>query len=263
MGDFGIKVAQPGYDVETASDNELLFSSSWPLLKIVYEGDYIISSDQTQTIYAHNLGFPCAFFICDYTSGYSKTNPTLNLTIGSNSSQLIYFMGRASLTFPISIHFYIFYLDLTKDFTGKIVSQSYETPGFRTTNIGIKVAKPGKNVYSTDLRDYSVHSGTQSPIIHQIVTETTQSVNSGGQNIQAIVAQHNLGYFPLFFPFVSDGSGNYFFTGNFTQSVPRVFGTTNQSQIELGLSEVTTNPATLIIFKDPYTVDIPNIVVNA
>lgn len=262
MADVSFKVSQLGYDVKTAADNELLFNSSWPLLKVAYEGDFILNSDVTQSIYAHNLGYPAAFFVNDYTNGYATSNPTLNETLSINNNQLQYTTGIVSLTLPIKIHYYIYLLDLTKSYTGPIVKQSFQVPGADIDNVVLKVAKPNKNVSSYDYRDYTIHSGTQSPMIHMVVNQITQSTNAGGQNIQAIVAQHNLGYLPLFFPFVSDGKGNYSFTGNFTQSVPRVFGDTQHTQIELGLSGVNVNPATIVVFKDPYSVDTPNISVT-
>lgn len=265
MTDAVFKVSQLGYDVKTAADNELLFNSSWPLLKIAYEGDYVINSDTTQSIYAHNLGYPAAFFINDYTNGYATSNATLNQAIGINNSQLQYFggAGAGSLTFPLKIHFYVYLLDLTSNYTGPIVNQSFQVPGANIDDVVIKVARPNKSISSYDYRDYSIHSGTQSPMIHMIVSQISQTTNSGNQNIQAIIANHNLGYLPLFFPFVSDGNGNYKFTGNYTQSVPRVFGDTTHTQIELGSSNVTVNPACLIVFKDPYSVDIPNLSVTA
>lgn len=34
-GDYGIKIAKRGYDVQFAKDNELLYNSSFPVLQIV------------------------------------------------------------------------------------------------------------------------------------------------------------------------------------------------------------------------------------
>lgn len=247
----GIKASQPGYDAKTASDIQLLFSSSWPLLKVIHEDDFIISSDTPQTIFTHNLVYPPAFFVCDASTGFSTSNPALNLAVGSNANELRYLSG-VSLSFPITIHYQIYALDLTSNYTAPIVQQSLSAQG-GVGDFGIKATKPGKDISSSDLRDFTIHSGTQSPMIHQIVSSVTQI-----SALFAVVANHNLGYLPLFFPFVST-NGYYIFTGNYTQSVPRVFGNTSLVRIELGLN----TPACLIIFKDPYVLDIPTTVISA
>lgn len=261
MGDFGIKVSQIGHDVQGAADFELLFSSGWPLLKIIAEIDVTITSDVTQTLYTHNLGYPPAFFLSDYSTGFSQSNTALNTAnIGVNTTELKYFSGGFN-TFPLTIHGYIFALDLTSNYLAPVVSSNPVRATTDAGDWGVKITKRGKDVSSKDYRDFTVHSGTQSPMIHQIVSTLGTSSNPGYTG-SAIVSNHNLGYLPLFFSYVSNpalNNGYYAFTGNYTQSLPRVFGNTTFTQIELTSTAI----GCLVVFKDPFNIDVPTAVINA
>jgi len=64
MGDYGIKISKPGYDVKTASPHQLVFSSKYQTLKIKQQGSGTItdSGGRTHTI-AHNLGYVPMFLV--------------------------------------------------------------------------------------------------------------------------------------------------------------------------------------------------------
>lgn len=256
--DFGVKVSQDGAGVLTAADFQLLFSSGWPALKIEKEGSYVITSAADQVIFEHNLGYVPAFFVCDYTSGYSTSNPATNNKIGINKRELKFFSAGGAINYPVKIYYYVFRLNIELNFTAPIVQQGMESPKGGGGDFGIKIAKEGKSIDSNDLRDFVIHSGTQSPMIHQVAKDITIAKNSSAQDVWAVVANHKLGYYPLFFPYVAGASSlpkdYYGFTGNFSQAVPRVFGTTDSTQIDLILaSQTKPNGAALVIFKDPYS----------
>ncbi len=67
MGDFGIKISQPGFDVGTALDKNLIFTSRASSLKIVSEGSVSFSVGTTGGLLtvgssiAHGLSFSPAF----------------------------------------------------------------------------------------------------------------------------------------------------------------------------------------------------------
>lgn len=69
MATSGVKVSRIGYDVNTASDKQLAFSSEWPLLPIEAEGDLTINPPVggpgmvNQDIFTHNLGYEPVFYI--------------------------------------------------------------------------------------------------------------------------------------------------------------------------------------------------------
>jgi len=83
MANYGLKISKPGYDVSSASDSELVYSSKFDTLKVFSSGSGSITvpnpmAEQTVTI-THNLGYRPAFmfytqifdvFSGSVTSGY-------------------------------------------------------------------------------------------------------------------------------------------------------------------------------------------------
>jgi hypothetical protein len=70
--DYGVKVSKPGYDVKTAPDNQLLFTSKKTMFKVQSEGEFELDNtrsvpgdfamdDQLYHQVTHNLGYPPAF----------------------------------------------------------------------------------------------------------------------------------------------------------------------------------------------------------
>lgn len=58
MGDWGIKISEEGYDVKTATDQQLILSSSFNALKVKMVGT-------TTTTVAHGLSYiPIFFAMC-------------------------------------------------------------------------------------------------------------------------------------------------------------------------------------------------------
>ena len=74
---YGIKIAQGGYDVRTAKDYELIFNSSWPTLAIAYDQTSAYTTDSYGSLrIAHNLGFvPLAM-------GWQFTDSTMTVQEG-------------------------------------------------------------------------------------------------------------------------------------------------------------------------------------
>tara|TARA_Y100000310_G_C20509676_1_gene728190 strand:+ start:91 stop:429 length:339 start_codon:yes stop_codon:yes gene_type:complete len=56
MADYGIKVAEAGYDIATATDAQLILKSDFTLLKVSASGTTNISSGATATI-AHGFSY--------------------------------------------------------------------------------------------------------------------------------------------------------------------------------------------------------------
>jgi len=69
MGDYGIKVTQPGYDVSTAIPNQLVFSSKYQTLKVFSQGSGTITDSGRTITVAHNLGYVPFFLV------HSGTDP--------------------------------------------------------------------------------------------------------------------------------------------------------------------------------------------
>ena len=67
MADWGIKISKPGFDIGTASDSDLVFSTKFDYLKVQTSGSTNITTAGT-TIINHNLGYYPSFV------GFAKFN---------------------------------------------------------------------------------------------------------------------------------------------------------------------------------------------
>lgn len=168
--DVGIKVAQAGYDVETAADYQLTFNSAWPSLQEAFDKTYHVGVGAVVTV-PHNLGFyPFAFGFASQNGrylgriGYANL-PTLSMYIGQNN---IYLQGSLSEAYDVNVTCYN--LDLTKqaDYTQPLPSGLQES---YSPDYGIKMVKPGRDISSSDLRDYIIHTRAQSPAVLSVLTE--------------------------------------------------------------------------------------------
>lgn len=81
MGNYGIKIAEEGYDAKTAGLNNLVFHSEYPVLKIKESGATSITpiidgALHTVTLHTHNLGY-LPVFDC----GFEYYNPTTSVKV--------------------------------------------------------------------------------------------------------------------------------------------------------------------------------------
>jgi hypothetical protein len=199
MGSVGIKVSQPNYPVESAEDYKLLFSSSWPNLNIVNSGRYV-STNTTNTIVTHNLGYRPMFLIWELTSANTVVSYVneYGLLFEVNETELRE-KGPSGLGGK-SFFYQIYAVDLDT----QLISPSINTGSAEDINdsidrdYGIKVSKPGKSIYSTDFRDYVIHSRTRSPMVG--------SVSQFNQTLSATIT-HNYGYAPMAYIYGTQGGG--------------------------------------------------------
>jgi hypothetical protein len=184
MGDYGIKVSLPGYNVKTCADRQLAFSSSFKGLKIVKSGKLNVGDSGTV---AHNLGYIPAFNVFSYyssPSGYRvfpyATVDATNLYIG---------------TISVPVSYYIFGHDLTEIIFPTNIDTTPISQGTISNDYGIKVSKDGKDVKTAGVDDLSITSKYGNYIIHKsgyILSSLTQELNT---------ISHGLGYVPHFLAF--------------------------------------------------------------
>lgn len=180
------KGTPPGYGVDTVIDYLQSFNSGWPLLKVGMTGVY-------SGAVTHGLNYP-PFFITTWS--FVPGGPDVfSRQFGVNTTQLI--RGAGSET-P---RYYIFRLDLSTSFTAAQISGS-TTASVKNDNYVFKMTKEGKDISSTDMRDFSLHSGTRSPMVH-MVRPGSMGVVSGGWGA---TVNHNLGYIPEVFVFIKPNS---------------------------------------------------------
>lgn len=193
--DFGVKVSLPGFPVETAADADLYFSSSWPTLKIDDDlsGTVTLAANQVFTG-NHNLGYPPFTMLWSTTTGFRGPVDKVNPTTFSFSN-----------TIPDTYRYYITRNPLNSNFQAPNVQLAQTAQGTGNQNFGLKFTKPGKSTDSTDLRDYTIHSGTKSLQVHQVIYAPFAPVPiiGGGTFASALKYITDLPYSPVFFCFYS------------------------------------------------------------
>ena len=215
----GVKVAATGYDARSAQDANLLFSSSWPSIRIAKIIDIplpISYSGFNDTSFTHSLGFAPLFDIW-FCSGansvsvlYSPTPippySSKQLTPGTSAHGIsrVVSVDTDKINFQYSffsesnlngstLRVVLYDIDLSK-------SQSYDyfnNPTFKQSyddRVGIKIAKNRRSVDSQDLRDFTTHSRGEGEQIYRVLQNQdiknfgVQTVNLyGDQPIQAYV----------------------------------------------------------------------------
>jgi len=198
--DYGIKVSQKGYGVED-EDYHQVFVSSFPTLKIHQMGSTTISNSTLDvTLATHSLAYNPVFWV--FADREDPTQSAANWRLASpgasqyiaTSTQNLKWLGssRGAPAGSINLYYYIFRYDLTTSYTATQISTVAGSKA-AVDDYGIKVSRAGKDISSTDFRDFVIHSNTRSPIIHKTGTGT---FGAGGGNV---TIAHNLGYPPMFF----------------------------------------------------------------
>lgn len=251
-----VKLAQQGYDVNTAGDENLIYSSKWPLLKIYKQGSFVISSvTQTFVIAEHDLGFAPMFWFFANTDVSSWAGLTISRDTRSeffgpigdgalaiDSTKLTYTASSFPFTSgPSEIYYYIFAIDLTKQFDAPIINVGGLQSGRRGRVF--KIAKEGKDISSDNLEDFVIHSDARSPLIH--------SVNPGVVRGGRFAVYHNLGYNPMFFIYSKSGTG---YTMLATSSGGSTSTSVDKEKIEFSESS-DGRELTIVVLKDPFNIE--------
>lgn len=208
MSDYGAKLSLPGYDVQTIEDFLLQFSSSWPLLKIS-------DTNTSSSTVAHNLGYPPFHIICSVSFVPGGVDQNAHEEWSVSSTQLVRASGTGSR------RYFIFRLDLTENFTAQQLSGSSSASN-TNFNYGLKLTKPGADINSTDLRDFSIHSSTRSPAVHMV--DHGPMTNTGnGLGLERSI-NYNLDYSPLVFVFIRPDTNSLGYNANRYGIVPPPIG---------------------------------------
>ncbi len=163
-----------GYDVDTASDKQLSFSSDWQLLPIEYEGSYQITEDDVGTIlppYLHGLGYPPVYmsWIEDPTGNIYGADPFYLGATNCTSTEIIF--NRGQIIYDDSyvgwiIHWKVFRRSLLTEYTALNINVADATKEIDNDN-GIIVSLVGKDTNSTDDRDFGIRSDRRQLMIHK------------------------------------------------------------------------------------------------
>lgn len=267
--DFGVKVSQAGKEVVGAGDQDLLFSSSWPNLKIVFNGrirattrEVVEPGVSSGIVMKHNLKY-VPFFIPykivkpgDAGSTSSKDEYSIRMDFPiSADKDYIYLSastgGAARVAFDIGL--IIFALDIEKNFKAPNIDAGTSSAAGKSDDVGIKFTKEGKDISSNDLRDYLIHSRTRSPMVHEVFNQLPSE--SGSTSVlKDFVYTHDLPYNPMFFLFGQE-SNKTLAPNNAYAFITSPFPVVTQGST-IRLRDWSLNKrVSIVVLKDPFIVD--------
>lgn len=238
---YGFKTAQPGLDVLTAADYQLITSSGWPLLKTVAEGIFDGSGQVT-----HGLGYHPMFLTFSTDGQYTWYGASVSTSV---------------LYGNVGDYYRIFALPLRTSFTADVIRSIAQTAGALNRDWGIKVAKPGIDATANNrMLDYALNSNARSPMVHKVHNQTMTDDGTGG--VFTIDVPHNLGYRPLCYCFLTQTDGVEYPVGRFGahQGIAGAGGT--KFTIDAAKASYTgdffgrngeSDEFTLVFLKDPFT----------
>jgi hypothetical protein len=252
----GIYITQVGASVPTAADYQFVFNSDWPSLQVALDVTVDIPAGGSVTI-PHTLGFyPLTFAYLTSGGSFigraSIANVDVAVYIGKKG---IYLSNVTGPAYTANVKCYN--IDLTKqvDYTlpkYPAVRQPYDP------TVGIKVSKYGKQINSTDLRDFILHSRAQSPAILSVVTEKSATTSPIGVGLKRLSYTNPAGYIPWITGYVGV---------NTTILEPLVYKSASWSVQSVGLTissnvttldfDLTQGGAALVILRDPLIVANP------
>lgn len=258
-----VKLAQSGYDASTTGDENLVYSSSWPLLKIYKHGTVSFTgnvTDNNSAVTTHDLGYVPAFWIFsnsdiqEWLASGSRQAERRSEFNGPNGQSVGISADRLSAIPPLTLgtttlkyEWYIFALDITKDYRAPKI-KSGGVIGPRNLKTVFKLAKDNKDINSHRLEDYVVHSACRSPLVHAVVP-----FQLGFQ--QKFTYVHELGYKPMFFAYANGPgvNGTNYWMMLFTAG--SVFGfSVDDQKIQFTAPFSSTNNYSLVVLKDPFNI---------
>lgn len=255
------KGTRPGYDVKTAIDYLNTFNSEFPLLNF----DSMALHSGT---FNHDLDYFPFFFITHNASGFvpGSVNQTSADEWSISTTQLVRSSGSSS------VRCFIARLNLTNNFSAPY-TEGDTVQGVSNPDYEFKIAKAGKSIESTDMRDFSIHSNTISPLVHKVYSAT---MFSSGGDYYATVA-HGLPYTPLVFAYIRPSTntigrstGRYYMLPPATGTTSEYFSVDQAISGTGGDGEVTiyadghfaysaAPQVSIVILKDPYLKNVLNV----
>jgi len=250
---YGFKISRKGFDVKTCADNELLVSSSFPVLKLHSSGLYEVTADVGVVILTtHDLGYTPFYLIhLQNSAGNSEFDPNSAYYITMESNTMNIDTTVAVANGYTHIRWAIYYLDIFKEVDyGNI--NTMQTTRVTDNDYGIKVSKAGKDVSSTDPRDLALDSRMRSLMVHKVIN--IRYIDGAGMPSSR---DHGLKYPPIYVSFEKYDSDNL--TRQIVIS-DAPFNAVTDSQVVVlntgGALNTTSSTLSFVIFKDPISLAI-------
>lgn len=238
-----VKLSLPGYDVKSAGDINLAFSSEWPAISVAKEITTTQFNGQSTGSIAHGLDF------VPFTIGWSTVNGVTQEFFPNVDNTNVYLNDSFPNPFTFgTVHYKCFNVDLTTSASYKFIQPpAPSVVGAPSSSLVFKLAKPNKDIQSSDLRDYLVHSRCQSPQVLQVVIGNNAS---GG----TLTYTSPLGYVSWVFGYVYSPNWllnpkSYLYAPYFAQAYPitRIDTTTNTASLQY----IAGDTAVLVVLRDP------------
>lgn len=279
MGNIGAKASRINADVSTVSDDQLMYSSGWPSIKILHQGLVTVDAATSHTIVTHSLGYEPMFLVYRVSGATSEFNSYGSIfdgsavaNIGTNSTELKYFASGFG-SGDISFYYMVLDIPLLQNFSADILNTTPDVSapiGEGPGDYGIKVALDGGSVESTDLRDFAIHSAAGNLNVHAVGygAATAAATTAPPPSLQYSLS-HSLGYEPLALCYINYGAngspefdaGYYYMLGGVGgASYIRFYITSASCRVEedytLGGFGSATSTSSIVILKEPFnTVD--------
>lgn len=257
VNDYGIKITKPGFDVATAGDADLIFSSSWPSLPIVTETTIGSLSSFNGGSFTHGVGFAPFTQVWRTRAGATQRTGLNNGALsGVDDTDIVIDSGNISLTaldpFQLSAelvynyHIKCYNIDLSVEKEYPILTDQ-TTQASTSRDYGIKVVKEDEDIDSTDMRDFILHSRCQSPLILAVKTQESASGTT-------VSYTETIGYRSWVFGYVRDSNNAYRFAPYFAQAYPITSITSSGGVYTYSvqyLAAAGDTGASLVILRDP------------
>lgn len=241
------KLAQRFFDVRTADDKDLVFSSEFPTLK--EEATGIFSADSMGTtgndvlVYEHNLKYEPFYTVFDEDGEFLiDTGP-----IFSVDKNRFYIRDSTSIPPTGKFRWVIYRLPLYEEFISTVSGGASIPIDNIDDQYVFKMAKQGKSVNSKDLRDFTIHSKTRTPLVH--IVSPKEWTDEDGQHI----VEHGLLYNPLAFGFRQLAGGKTTTVSASGQATPYIRLKQDTGEVVIVSAKASSPITSIVVFKDPFT----------
>ncbi len=242
--DVVIELSQEGHDVTNTGDENMIWSSRWPSVKLARDPVFNIAAQNVAQDYDHGWGESTAFFTYETSGGTSRpASSTIYSRLYMNNDKLKWIPGGGEPATPLSLKIFMTDIRLDKNFLAEVFSTGGEPSSINRSQV-VALSKPGKDVTSEDLRDFVFHSYCRSPMLHQVAYGTTVNNGLGSYILEAV---HNLPYIPFHFVFVKQANG-----WQILQSANPISGVRVTSD-RIIYSTSSAVEASIVVLKEPFT----------
>lgn len=256
--DVGVKISKPGYDARKTSGQNVIYNSSWPTLAVAFETTITnpLTSLLTSGTVAHNLTyvpFTMVWAIGTDTKSGLGTPAVRRIPGCADIDRTNVYLKTGGLTgletdflyTATQLHIKCFQLDLSVDVDYLLApGETFKTP--YDNSFGIKVVKPRKNINSTDLRDFVIHSRCQGAMVLAVKTQDTN--NPANPTITQYTSKLKT---PVWvYGYVRSNTGKYRWAALGGQAYPLTASDGYTSSITY-IGGAGDNGATLVVLRDP------------